>query len=78
MNATTTPLSKVDVLDVHCTARFILTFVYQLLPQLTELANQNSCRIDLITELTLQKIIDFRGKLYLAPLTTVGAAAAGA
>ncbi|TVT96686.1 hypothetical protein EJB05_58085 [Eragrostis curvula] len=36
--------------------------------------NQSSCRTDLITipHLREKKIIDFRGKLYLAPLTTVG------
>jgi len=36
--------------------------------------NQSSCRVDLITtpHLREKKIIDFREKLYLAPLTTVG------
>lgn len=36
--------------------------------------NQTSCRVDLITtpHLREKKIIDFREKLYLAPLTTVG------
>lgn len=38
------------------------------------LNNQSSCRVDLITtpHLREKKIIDFREKLYLAPLTTVG------
>ncbi|WVZ83476.1 hypothetical protein U9M48_030618 [Paspalum notatum var. saurae] len=37
-------------------------------------SNQSSCRVDLITtpHLREKKIIDFREKLYLAPLTTVG------
>ena len=36
--------------------------------------NRSSCRVDLITtpHLREKKIIDFREKLYLAPLTTVG------
>lgn len=36
--------------------------------------NQSSCKVDLITipHLREKKIIDFREKLYLAPLTTVG------
>ncbi|KAF8647284.1 hypothetical protein HU200_065435 [Digitaria exilis] len=36
--------------------------------------NQSSCRVDLVTtpHLREKKIIDFREKLYLAPLTTVG------
>ncbi|GJN38364.1 hypothetical protein PR202_gb27400 [Eleusine coracana subsp. coracana] len=36
--------------------------------------NQSSCRVDLITtpHLREKKIVDFREKLYLAPLTTVG------
>ena len=35
--------------------------------------NQSSCRVDLITtHVREKKIIDFREKLYLAPLTIVG------